>query len=101
MYFIYANININIFLSDKKKMDNKLIKQLQNSIKNRRLFIGGSMVLDPDFDIKNYLPDFQKQKELEKIIFNAKKPLPNINILLNLILLIIMMMKIKKIEERI
>ena len=59
-------------------MDNKLIKQLQNSIKNRRLFIGGSMVLDPDFDIKNYLPDFQKQKELEKIIFNAKNPLPNI-----------------------
>ena len=59
-------------------MDDKLIKQLQNSIKNRRLFIGGSMVLDPDFDIKNYLPDFQKQTELEKIIFNSKNPLPKI-----------------------
>ena len=54
-------------------MNKKLNKEIQNSIRNRRLFIGGRMVLDPDFDIKNYLIDVQKQVELEKINFNCKK----------------------------
>ena len=38
------------------------------------------MVLDPDFDIKNYITDVQKQVELEKINFNARNSLlPPIN----------------------
>ena len=61
-------------------MDNKFNKQLQNSIKNRRLYIGGSMALDPDFDIKNYIFDIQKQVQLEKINFNSKTSLPPIKI---------------------
>jgi len=61
-------------------MDNKFNKQLQNSIKNRRLYIGGSMALDPDFDIKNYISDIQKQVQLEKINFNSKTSLPPIKI---------------------
>ena len=61
-------------------MDKKLNKELKNSIINRRLYIGGTMALDPDFDIKNYLQDVQKQFELEKINFNLKKTLPPIKI---------------------
>ena len=61
-------------------MNKKLNKELKNSIKNRRLYIGGTMALDPDFDIKNYLQDVQKQFELEKINFNLKKTLPPIKI---------------------
>lgn len=61
-------------------MDTKFKKQLQNSIKNRRLYIGGSMVLDPDFDIKNYLSDIQKQVQLEKMNFNSKNTLPPIKL---------------------
>ena len=61
-------------------MDTKFKKQLQNSIKNRRLYIGGSMVLDPDFDIKNYLSDIQKQVQLEKMNFNSKYTLPPIKV---------------------
>ena len=61
-------------------MDTKFKKQLQNSIKKRRLYIGGSMVLDPDFDIKNYLSDIQKQVQLEKMNFNSKSSLPPIKL---------------------
>ena len=59
-------------------MNKNLNKELQNSIKKRRLYIGGSMVLDPDFDIKKYLLDVQKQVELEKINFNKEKIFPTI-----------------------
>ena len=59
-------------------MDKKLNAQLQNSIKKRRIYISGNMVSDPDFDINNYITDVQKQVELEKIIVNFKKSLPNI-----------------------
>ena len=61
-------------------MDKNLNNQLQNSIKKRRIYLGGSMVLDPCFDIKNYLTDVQKQVELEKITFNLKKSLPQLKI---------------------
>ena len=60
-------------------MNEKLNKILQNSIKKRRLFIGGTMVLDSDFNIKNYLSDVQKQVLLEKIYCNGKRTLPKIN----------------------
>ena len=61
-------------------MDQNFKKQIRNSIKKRRLVLGGKMVLDPDFDIKNYLTDVQKQIELEKINFNARNSfLPPIN----------------------
>ena len=61
-------------------MDTKFKKQLQNSIKKRRLYIGGSMVLDPDFDIKNYLSDIQKQVQLEKMNLISKSTLPPIKL---------------------
>ena len=61
-------------------MNKKFNREIENSIRNRRLFIGGSMVLDSDFDIKNYLIDVQKQFELEKINFNTKKSLEPIKI---------------------
>ena len=60
-------------------MNEKLSKQLQNSIIKRRLFIGGAMVLDSDFNIKKYLSDVQKQVLLEKLYFDKKKILPKIN----------------------
>ena len=60
-------------------MNEKLNKQLQNSIIKRRLFIGGAMVLDSDFNIRNYLSDVQKQVLLEKLYFDTKKILPKIN----------------------
>ena len=59
-------------------MNKKLNKELQNSIKRRRLYLGGSMVLDQNFDIKKYLSDVQKQVELENIYFHKKKFLPTI-----------------------
>lgn len=40
---------------------------------NRRLRLGGSMVLDPYFDIRKYIDDVEKQFEIEKRINN----LPN------------------------
>ena len=61
-------------------MDKKFNRELENSIKSRRLYIGGTMVLDPDFDIKNYLQDVQKQVELEKINLKLKKNFPHIKI---------------------
>ena len=57
-------------------MNKKLNKELQNSIKKRRLYLGGSMVLDQNFDIKKYLSDVQKQVELENIYLHKKKFLP-------------------------
>ena len=63
-------------------MNEKLNKLLQNSITKRRLFIGDSMALDSDFNIKNYLSDIQKQFLLENIYCNskrAKRALPKIN----------------------
>ena len=59
-------------------MDKKLNNQIQNSIKKRRSYISGTMVSDPNFDIKNYLTDVQKQVELEKIIVNDIKSLPHV-----------------------
>ena len=57
-------------------MEKKFNELLKNSIKNRRLYLGDNMVLDPNFDIKNYLTDVQKQVELEKINLNKNTFLP-------------------------
>jgi hypothetical protein len=57
-------------------MEKKFNELLKNSIKTRRLYIGDNMVLDPNFDIKNYLTDVQKQVELEKINLNKNIFLP-------------------------
>ena len=59
-------------------MEKKFNEILKNSIKKRRLYLGDNMVLDPNFDIKNYLTDVQKQVELEKINLNKKIFLPKI-----------------------
>ena len=60
-------------------MNENLNKLLLNSIKKRRLFIGDTMALDSDYNIKNYLSDIQKQVLLEKIYCNTKRALPKIN----------------------
>ena len=59
-------------------MDKKFSQQIKNSIRERRLYLGGNMVLDQDFNINNYLLDIQKQIELEKMNFNSKNSLPHI-----------------------
>ena len=59
-------------------MEKKFNELLKTSIKKRRLFIGDNMALDPNFDIKNYLTDVQKQVELEKINLNKNVYLPMI-----------------------
>ena len=59
-------------------MDKIFNQEIENSIRKRRLYLGGSMVLDNDFDINNYLIDVQKQIDLEKINFNKKISLPPI-----------------------
>ena len=59
-------------------MEKKFNELLKNSIKKRRLYIGDNMVSDPNFDIKNYLTDVQKQVELEKIDLNKNIFLPKI-----------------------
>ena len=59
-------------------MDKKFSQQIENSIRERRLYLGGNMALDQDFNINNYLLDIQKQIELEKMNFNSKNSLPPI-----------------------
>jgi hypothetical protein len=59
-------------------MEKNFNELLKASIKKRRLYIGDNMVSDPNFDIKNYLTDVQKQVELEKINLNKNIFLPMI-----------------------
>ena len=61
-------------------MEQKFNKDIPNSIKERRLFIGQHMVSDTNFDIKKYLMDVQKQFELESSKNTNIKILPPITI---------------------
>lgn len=61
-------------------MEQKFNKDIPNSIKERRLFIGQHMVSDTNFDIKKYLMDVQKQFELESSKNANIKVLPPITI---------------------
>ena len=53
-----------------------LNNDLKNAIKNRRLFLTEAMAKDSDFNIKNYLPDIQKQIKLEKLKFESNTNFP-------------------------
>ena len=59
-------------------MNKILNNDLKSVIKQRRLFLTESMALDTDFNIKNYLPDIQKQIKLEKLNFESNTNLPKL-----------------------